>query len=158
MLEQIQYEVKYVGFKNEKEWPRMEFTVTINGQAFEYNQGIGHAKKIEDSKVFGGGCKDKKWEVSGLLNNAHFVKNCLHLVQPKELPKLEDVLYCLFLDASGYDNLLQFEEWAEEYGYDTDSRKAEEIYNNCNTNARKLHKALGNKYNEVKEYIESLEL
>ena len=64
MLDQIQYEVEYTGFKNEKEWARMEFTATINGQVFEYNQGVGHAKEIHDSKVFAGGCKDRKWEVS----------------------------------------------------------------------------------------------
>lgn len=43
-------------------------------------------------------------------------------------PTAEDVLRCLILDAREYDNARDFEEWAEELGYDPDSRKAEALY------------------------------
>lgn len=43
------------------------------------------------------------------------------------------------LDASGFD------EWASEYGYDTDSRKAEDTYRACLDIALKLRSALGDK-------------
>lgn len=43
-------------------------------------------------------------------------------------PTGEDVLDCLASDASTYDNAQGFEDWANEYGYDTDSRKAEKIF------------------------------
>jgi hypothetical protein len=43
-------------------------------------------------------------------------------------PTAEDVLDCLASDASGYENAGSFEEWCGEYGYDTDSRKAEKTY------------------------------
>ena len=43
-------------------------------------------------------------------------------------PELADVLDCLASDAAGFENDQDFEEWANEYGYDTDSRKAETIY------------------------------
>jgi hypothetical protein len=43
-------------------------------------------------------------------------------------PTAYDVLSCLLLDAASYDNARDFETWAEEYGYDPDSRKAERIY------------------------------
>jgi len=45
-------------------------------------------------------------------------------------PKLADVLYCLVLDACVLDTS-RFEEWAENFGYDTDSREAEKTYRQC---------------------------
>lgn len=44
------------------------------------------------------------------------------------VPDLRDVLDCLASEAAGYENARTFEDWAEEYGYDTDSRKAERTY------------------------------
>jgi hypothetical protein len=38
-------------------------------------------------------------------------------------PRAEDVLDCLASDAAGFENARSFEEWASEYGYDTDSRR-----------------------------------
>ncbi len=57
-------------------------------------------------------------------------------------PDVCDVFYCLIaegdvLSASG------FEEWADNFGYDTDSRKAEAIYKECLEHAIKLHAAVG---------------
>lgn len=44
-------------------------------------------------------------------------------------PELADVLDCLASDAAGYENSgASFEEWAGEYGYDTDSRRAEATF------------------------------
>ena len=43
-------------------------------------------------------------------------------------PDAADVLNCLASDASGYENAWSFEDWAAEYGYDTDSRSAERTY------------------------------
>lgn len=47
-------------------------------------------------------------------------------------PSLADVLDCIASDSAGYENAGSFEDWASEYGYDTDSRKAERIYNTIN--------------------------
>lgn len=58
-------------------------------------------------------------------------------------PRPEDVLDCLASDASGVDNARNFEDWASEYGYDTDSRKAEIVYRNCERESWKLVKFLG---------------
>ena len=44
------------------------------------------------------------------------------------MPTIVDVLTCLALDASGYDDARSFEEWCSEYGYDADSRKAERTF------------------------------
>ena len=56
----------------------------------------------------------------------------------KKPPTLAEVLDCLASDASGVDNAQSFEEWASEYGYDTDSRKAEKTYNICRQQAQEL--------------------
>jgi hypothetical protein len=58
-------------------------------------------------------------------------------------PIVEEVLDCLASDASGFDNARSFEDWASEYGYDEDSRKAEKIYNTISKEAKKLKAFLG---------------
>lgn len=58
------------------------------------------------------------------------------------LPDLADVLYSLASDSDALDSS-GFEEWAEDYGYDTDSRKAEATYRTCLELALKLRNALG---------------
>ncbi len=58
-------------------------------------------------------------------------------------PTLEDVLDCLASDSSGVENAKGFEDWASEYGYDTDSRKAENIYKTCVEQAKQLKNLLG---------------
>lgn len=58
-------------------------------------------------------------------------------------PALADVLNSLALDASGYENAQGFEDWANEYGYDTDSRKAERTYKVCQRQSERLREFLG---------------
>lgn len=61
-------------------------------------------------------------------------------------PTAVDVLDCLLSDATGYDNARGFEDWASEYGYDTDSRKAEDTYKVVEAQSKKLRTFLGNLY------------
>jgi hypothetical protein len=58
-------------------------------------------------------------------------------------PKASSVLDCLASDAAGYENARDFEDWASEYGYDTDSRKAEKMYKVIGKQADKLKLFLG---------------
>jgi hypothetical protein len=59
-------------------------------------------------------------------------------------PSPADVLDCLALDASGYDNARgDFASWCGDYGYDTDSRKAERIYKAVARQAKRLERLLG---------------
>jgi hypothetical protein len=57
-------------------------------------------------------------------------------------PLLRDVIYSLIQDYSVIDNG-SFESWASDYGYDTDSRKAEQTYRACLDSALQLRAALG---------------
>lgn len=61
-------------------------------------------------------------------------------------PRIGEVLDCLRLDAAGYENAGGFEQWAPEYGYDTDSRKAERIYRNVARRVGKLGDLLGARF------------
>ena len=53
-------------------------------------------------------------------------------------PPLTDVLYSLLLDGGAAE--YSFEEWASNYGYDSDSRKAEATYNECRDIGRQLER------------------
>lgn len=57
-------------------------------------------------------------------------------------PELADVLYCVVCDAAAID-YADFEDWAPEYGYDSDSRSAEATYRTCLNIALRLRAALG---------------
>ena len=61
-------------------------------------------------------------------------------------PTTFDAAYCVLSDASGIESSLGFEDWAEMYGYDTDSRKAERLYNECVRISRNMKRLLGDDY------------
>jgi len=74
-----------------------------------------------------------------------------------EEPTAEDVLNCLGSDSAGIENARSFEDWASEYGYDTDSRKAERLFHICEKQADKLKNFLGDTlYNELLFNTDSL--
>lgn len=61
-------------------------------------------------------------------------------------PKVADVLDCLASDAAGVENARSFEDWCSEYGYDTDSRKAEKTFKVCEHQAKRLENFLGGEH------------
>jgi len=66
------------------------------------------------------------------------------------VPDAAHVLDCLASDASSYENAQSFEDWASEFGYDTDSRKAERIYRIVKRQAEQLKRTLGDEaYQEL---------
>jgi hypothetical protein len=58
-------------------------------------------------------------------------------------PEAADVLDCLASDAAGFENARSFEEWCDEYGYDTDSRKAHRTFKVIERQAQRLEKFIG---------------
>lgn len=46
-------------------------------------------------------------------------------------PETHEVVSCIAMDSLSAINAKNFEDWAEEFGYDTDSRKAEKTYKKC---------------------------
>jgi hypothetical protein len=63
----------------------------------------------------------------------------LRKLQP---PKLVDVIHCLVCDSDVLD-YSSFEDWVMDYGFDTDSRKAEQTYRQCLDIALKLRCMVG---------------
>jgi hypothetical protein len=69
-------------------------------------------------------------------------------------PTTADVLDCLASDAAGYENAQSFEDWCGEYGFDTDSRKAERTYNTVKRQADKLRTFMGDDYEALLYHTE----
>jgi hypothetical protein len=63
-----------------------------------------------------------------------------------EEPTAADVLSSLLLDSSGVTQTADFEEWAADYGYDADSRKAEAVYRACCKVYERLTRFLGDEF------------
>lgn len=64
-------------------------------------------------------------------------------------PNVRDVLECLLSDAGTVDNARGFEDWADDLGYDPDSRKAERIYRECVRQTKRLARLLGDDYDDA---------
>jgi hypothetical protein len=60
-----------------------------------------------------------------------------------EPPTLEEILDCLASDAAGFENTRNFEDWCSEYGYETDSRRAERVYKAIQNQVARLKNLLG---------------
>lgn len=61
-------------------------------------------------------------------------------------PTIDEVLDCLASDASGIENSPSFNDWASDYGYDVDSRRAEKTFKTCERQADRLKRFLGESY------------
>jgi hypothetical protein len=107
---------------------RIQWRVTIRRrayqQSFNYSAGIAHLPCYASLK----GPKNT------LHNEAIIARELATGINSKTgraiTPNAADVLYCLALDGEAI-NYAAFEQWADEFGYDTDSRKAEAAYKEC---------------------------
>lgn len=69
-------------------------------------------------------------------------------------PELEEVLNCLFSDAYSVINTNDFEDWANDFGYDTDSRQAEKIYKQCVKIGNQLTDLFGSDFETINELVQ----
>ncbi len=140
---------------------RINFVCIINGQKFEYFKGIGHIKHLKELN------KTKKLSGKDLLigkvdlaigDRLKVLGRSFDDSDPIGvlMPELTEVLNCLFLDSQAHDQ--SFDDWASDFGYDSDRIKAKKIYEACQENYFKLKKALGSDFDRIKETIEKLEL
>lgn len=111
----------------------------------DYQAGIGHCPSYKQ-KMGGGFTLD---EAEAIIFETEHGKTARWMggglgLTGKEKIELEaaDVVHCLVADASVLDSPT-FEDWASEYGYDTDSRSAEATYRACLEIALKLRSGLG---------------
>ena len=117
------------------ESPQLRWRVTVrrNGRKFhatDYSAGCAHSPEYKR----GGG-----------RVTAAVVAECETGIiygtrgRPVPPPAVADVLRSLLIDASGTDET--FGDWAANYGFDTDSRKAEAAFNACRETAAALRRA-----------------
>lgn len=143
--------------------PSLNWRVTIKnaGRALttDYTQGIGHLpeefrRHLQAQKGLGprGLAQiERKVAETGRTGRVLSSPDILTSAKPLPAPLLRDVLYCLVMDA-GVIDYATFEEWASEYGYDTDSREAEKTYRACLETALQLRAILGNEnMNKLRE-------
>jgi hypothetical protein len=92
---------------------------------------------------------DDKWMASARHFSCVLKRGSKQLTIPfsqgsliEQEPTAADVLSCLISDSSSVETA-DFEDWCREFGYDTDSRKAEKTYQTCLNQRDKLVSFLG---------------
>lgn len=112
--------------------PTLNWVVSLGGLSTEYTQGIGHMPGY-------------KFQFRRTIHQAELEQEAAEkgIAGFKRIPppSLEDVLYSLVSDSEVLD-YASFEEWADSYGYDTDSREAEKTYQQCLAIALKLRQLI----------------
>lgn len=120
-----------------------------NTMTTDYMQGIGHIPAII-GKSYPMEMRAREFEASN--SGRYQVRaNASYQTKPLPIPSAADVLSCLILDAGALDAGC-FELWADEYGYEKDSRAAEVTYRACVDSGLALRRLLGaGVMNELRE-------
>jgi hypothetical protein len=162
LVPDLQYRAEFVPLsqsRNAKEdHPTINWRVTFsrNGRELttDYGQGVGHLPHYEHrfaslvvyNNAVREACESGKSMLQPGQKNGYDAcradKALKHFAKPIPAPGVADVLHCLLMDADAID-AGSFEEWAQEFGYDTDSRKAETTYRACVEIGLKLRLMLG---------------
>lgn len=133
-------------------WQSLNWRVTLERSGREvlktdYGQGIGYAPA--NGKIWAGGNSHVKARAIALeCETGRIAKPQMgqgepyKSVKPIDPPSAVDVIWSLSRDADVLD-YGTFEDWAENLGYEPDSRKAEAIYRACLEIALKLRAAIG---------------
>lgn len=122
----IKFAARYIGETVKWEGQAVDhYRVKLGAFETDFYQGLGHRKAIRPmpSYIKGDRYAMDEWKRFHLKPVA---------------PTAATVLYCLLYDASAVDQ--RFADWANEMGYDTDSRKALAIYEACCDTGRELRK------------------
>lgn len=155
----ITMETKFIPYsktKGAKPYPKLsdltlnwEVTILVNGRPIlttDYMMGVGHAPSYKQGviKDIQSDCVYRECE-TGYAHRISWGWTEPVLMRNKPItPRLSDVLYSITLDSAALD-YSGFNEWADTYGYDQDSRKAFDIYNVCLSNGLKFRNGLGQK-------------
>lgn len=110
----------------------------------DYTQGIGNmpGKKpvFQDGRVdqYKQRLREQEASETGFYTDANGYNR-----KRLPAPELRGVLYSLVLDSKSLEDACGFEDWANDLGYDIDSRKAEKAYEACKKIAFDLRQLLG---------------
>ena len=120
----LTYSVLYTGLHNQGNWDCDGWSFIIKDQTFDYFTGFGHREIVRGFKALN-------------LPNARHVRGNWEASQVIQ-PPIAGVLYSLILDGSACHE--SFASWCDNFGLDTDSRKALKIYEQCQEGFDKLRK------------------
>jgi hypothetical protein len=115
---------------------------------FDYSMGQGHCMAYNKPPIFPSGNIDKYGQrqvidyecengIRGFWCNSWVGKWGASGKKYPILPKLSDVINCLMVDSEVLD-YPSFDDWANCFGYNTDSISAKKIYDACMSTALKL--------------------
>ena len=117
-------------------------------QDYEVSCYVKRIYRRPDEDFIGFGPNARHYEITLYYEDRHYrlhySQGCAHTADPT----LEDVLECLVMDSAYIDRASSFEEWADEFGYDTDSRKAEKIYKACKDQYENLQYLFGEAFED----------
>lgn len=125
-------------------------------QAFDYFTGSGCGPQLSELQLrahfpsVANVPKHNRWSIKDknlLAQVASFA-----IQQSGWTPDAIEILNCIARDGDALD--ATFEDWAAEFGYDQDSRKAEKIYRACQDNALRLKKILSAENIEILKGLE----
>ena len=128
--------------------PSLNWLVTLKRDgkkilSCDYMAGMGHCPFYKSHKV---SYRMTMWEHERIMIEcekgfAIAGENLPTLSKIPILPDSLDVIHSLLIDAEAFE--YDFEEWCGNFGYDTDSRKAESMFNQCRDIGTKLVRAIG---------------
>lgn len=110
-----------------------------------YTQGIGHLPGFNHDRFRREGAyQSAVWEAfySGVWRPDRDA-DPIYLDRVEHHPDEVEVFSSVLSDISGYLDTPLFGPWAESYGYDSDSRSAEKIFNECRATAEVFAQVLG---------------
>jgi hypothetical protein len=140
-------------------WVHLLYTITVRGEVFSYRMGEGHVPwdkvNARDYSILINGKKalgltldqrnmvQRKKAQPGIHWAAHMLDawaaTCAAIANAAGVaPDVGEVLGCVARDGEAVH--MSFDDWCGEFGYDSDSRKAEETYNQCVKEGRKLRR------------------
>jgi len=113
-------------------------------QQFDYFTGIGCGPQMSETDLmrnFPLVANVPKHNRRNLIDKTLMPRVALMAaIKAKWTPDPIEILWAVARDGDALDQT--FEDWASDFGYDTDSRKAEKIYRACQDNALRLKKIL----------------
>lgn len=132
---------------SEVKHPKLHWSCTFKrgkqSMTVGYHQGIGYVQGYQQAygkSPYIRQCQETAYRMTCEDGRLYKYDAALKYYRPigkQPAPNIIDVLYCLIMDSDVLERG-GFEEWASDYGYDTDSRKAEQTYKLCLEQSLKL--------------------
>lgn len=118
------------------------------GISTKYYTGLGH--RTEKKQATFGSDRGEYQRLSRASINDLGLKALLRLSTANK-PELEDILHSMAMDGTAADE--SFQDWCDNFGYDTDSLKAFNTYQACMASAKDV-RALGFTISELNDHFQ----